>query len=356
MHYFIFPEKDSFVSNANNFKNDNFGMDAVLEIDKIYSTGLSDTYYTRALVKFDSNAISQSLADNSVVNPTFTLNLKVVDAKEIPLDYTIECFPISQSWDMGRARKYDHITDGVSWKSRSVGLDSGSFWVYADTSSFSDKTGGGTWYTSSTSTQSFSYEVADIKMDVTNIVNQWLSGSIPNEGFILKHTDAAEQDKKNYGQLRFYSKDTNTIYCPYLDISWDDSAFSTGSLLPVSSSVSKVAYISNLSSQYEAGSTVRLNVFSREKYPVKTFSHSSDYLAIRYLPSTTYYAIQDVESEEMVLNFDSNTKVSCDSNGNYFMLNMGGLAQERYYKIILKVVQSGQVEYFDNNSPFKITR
>lgn len=356
-HYLIFPQKDTFVSNARNFLNDNFGIDAVLEVEKIYRTDLADTYYTRALVKFDLAEISQSIVDSSITNPTFTLNLKVVEANEIPLDYTIECFPISQSWDMGRGRKFDHITEGASWKSRSVGMDSGSFWTYSTTASFTDTSGGGTWYTSSaSSSQSFSYEVSDIRMDVTSIVNNWLSGSIPNEGFILKHTDSAEQDKKNYGKLRFYSKDTNTVYSPYLDISWDDSSFNTGSLSPVSSSVSKVVYVSNLSAEYKAGSNIRLNVFSREKYPTKTYNRTSDYLIVRYLPSTTYYAIKDAESEEVIVDFDDFTKVSCDSTGNYFNLNTNGLAQERYFKIILKVIQNGRVEYFDNNSPFKITR
>ena len=57
----------------------------------------------------------------------------------------------------------------------------------------------------------------------------WISGSIPNEGWILKHDSSLENNTTDYRQLKFFSKETNTVYQPKLRIGWDDSNF-TGSL------------------------------------------------------------------------------------------------------------------------------
>jgi hypothetical protein len=67
-------------------------------------------------------------------------------------------------------------------------------------------------------------------MDVKVTLDEWISGSLPNEGFILKYDSSLESDTNDYGQLKFFSKETNTIYQPKLRIGWDDSSFSTGSL------------------------------------------------------------------------------------------------------------------------------
>ena len=62
------------------------------------------------------------------------------------------------------------------------------------------------------STQSFSYESVDIVMDVTTM-NTWISGSLPNEGFILKHDSDKENDTIDYGQLKILFK-RNKYYIP----------------------------------------------------------------------------------------------------------------------------------------------
>jgi hypothetical protein len=53
---------------------------------------------------------------------------------------------------------------------------------------------------------------------------------------------------------------------------------------------------------------------------------------------------------------DSYTKISCDSDGNYFDVWMEGMQPERYYRFILKVEQNKLVEFFDNDYLFKVVR
>ena len=65
-------------------------------------------------------------------------------------------------------------------------------------------------------------------------------------GLLLKFSCSAETDKKTFGQMKFFSKNTNTIYPPKFEVRWDDHKFESsskwnkssqsGSLLPLSMS------------------------------------------------------------------------------------------------------------------------
>jgi hypothetical protein len=207
--------------------------------------------------------------------------------------------------------------------------------------------------------QSFSYEASDIKMDITPIVKTWIAGGIPNEGIILLTSEELTVNSASNGLLGFYSKETNTIYSPHIDVVWDDSTFVTSSLEPIDDRLPFVATIKNLKKEYKHNSVVRVNVFARDKFPLKNFVKSTQqtaYLTPKYLPQETYYSIKDTETEEVIIDFDIGTKLSCDSNGNYFMLDMTGLPQERYFKILLKTEINGGVEVIDNNTYFKVVR
>jgi hypothetical protein len=141
-------------------------------------------------------------------------------------------------------------------------------------------------------------------------------------------------------------------------VSWDDSRYITGSMLPVNFPYGIV--LQNLQNNYKFGSIVRVNVFARPTNPLKNFvlgMQSNYYLTSSYLPSSSFYMVKDNESEETLINFDSNTKLSCDGYINYFLLDTTGLPQERYFKLLVKTVNpDGEVLIFDNNNVFKISR
>jgi hypothetical protein len=345
---------------------------------------------SRALIKFDLSGISSSLG--SLTNPKFILRLNVLNQSELPFEYKIHAYPISQSWDMGDGRYAAYGSDlGTSWDYRDV--NGGSVWYplnknttiadYLTNESnreYSYRNGGGTWYysipldatvTSSSfcssvitgsslmMSQSFANEASDIRLDVTPIVKAWICGCIPNEGIILMTSEELTVTATSNGNLGFYSKETNTIYSPSLDVVWDDSSFSTGSLEPITGDVPFVSIVKNVKKEYNHNSIVRINVFSRDRFPLKNFvkaTQQSAHLTSKYLPKETYYCIKDTETEEVLINFDEGTKISCDSNGNYFMLDMTGLPQERYYKILIKTEIDGSVEIIDNDTYFKVIR
>jgi hypothetical protein len=259
---------------------------------------------------------------------------------------------------MGNGTRFDEIsTKGVTWKYREG--DTKIDWLPNELASGSDSNPndgtGGTWYTASAASQSFNYESSDLNIDVKDIVELWLSSSLPNEGFILKHTNEYENDTNDYGILKFFGKETNTIYQPKLVIGWDDQIFNTGSLQPVDLEDGEVAVrVKPLSKEYKLNTTKIIRLVGREKYPLKTFTNSFAYADVKYLPSTTYYQIKDYESNDVIIPFSEYSKVSCDSKGNYIKFDFTNWQPNRVYKIEFKIETESDTIHFDDKITFKI--
>lgn len=342
MHYFLTASKDASIYLQQ--PTQNTGLDELLEISKVYYSSLKDV--SRSLIYFDLDNLTSSIISGEITVSSAELILHAIETSEIPLEYTIYAHPISQSWQMGIGTRFDEISsDGVTWNHKTTNTN----WL-GDISLSLDSTGsfngrGGTWYTSPESSQSFDYSTADLSMDVLNIIQTWLSGSLPNDGFILKHDSVFEDDTNEYGELKFFSKETNTIYQPKLRIGWDDSVFSTGSLSELISDDIHVTF-KRLKSIYKQGSRPEIRVFGREKYPLKTYTNLYSYNDVKYLPSTTFYQIKDVVTDEIIIPFGEYTKVSCNDNGNFFKLNLNNWEPNREYYIEIKVDRDGVVEYF----------
>lgn len=200
----------------------NAGIDSYLEVA---TTVESNTKYaTRNLVKFDTLDITNKIAQLNIQNPKYRLKLYISDESEIYQDYKLVALPISESWanGLGRYYNYPNTTEpGVCWSYKNGTTPWG-------TGSYYTTPGGGTWNTSSQyiCTQSFSYDDNhDTGFDVTSIVEGWLTGSIDNNGIIIKYTDDIEYIVSESSNIKFYSRDTNTIYQPILEILSDDFEF-----------------------------------------------------------------------------------------------------------------------------------
>ena len=226
-------------------------------------------------------------------------------------------------------------------------------------------------------------------MDITDLVkNQIYSSSVyPNNGFIIKRenlhtsssrysifdpttaTGSAEGDATQLGHLRFFSRETNTIFPPKLEVEWDDSSFSTGSLSALSSTdlENLTIYFKGLRDEYKQKSKVKFRLVGRELYPTRGFDTTPAALTVKYLPSGstainqgTYYSVVDALTEDVIVPFGTGSIVSCDSTGNYFNLWMDGFMPERHYKFQIKVVSgSGADEtsqVYDDGFEFKVVR
>ncbi len=361
--YKLFAEKDSTVYSENYTMNT--GLDAILELSKTGSLlSPSSSSATRAMIKFSDSDIS-SVFTNYIGTASFSAVLKLYlsQADGIPTNYSIVVNAISESWDMGTGR-FDNIPktiDGVCWKYRSSNntnpWSSASFAPGVTGSFVSGSVGGGNWYTGSAYTQSFGpYTTKDINIPVTNIISSYVSGSIVNNGFIIRNSGSIEFDKNYTYHLTYFSRDTNTIYPPVLELKWNDFSFVTGSgyRLPSSSDIN--VNITNNKFFYYEESIERFRISVREKYPVRTFSTSSIFTTNNFLPQSSYYSIRDLKTNDVIIDFDDvYTKISTDATSNYFDVYMNGLQTSRHYKILIKTTINGSTQIFDNDFIFKIS-
>ena len=120
-----------------------------------------------------------------------------------------------------------------------------------------------------------------------------------------------------------YCKETNTIYQPKLEVVYDDSLFDSSSLSPVTGSAEDgyKVIITNLKKEYTADSKIQIRVKGRDMYPLKSFGTTFAYDQSKYI-TNMYYQLEDYITGEIIFPFGDYTKVSCDSNGNFFKLNL----------------------------------
>lgn len=366
--YRIFPEKDTFIFTETS--NANAGKDEILEIGG-YPNLLEQGQTSRTLIKFSDEEIDGVINDE-IGNTNFSssIHLYLAEASELPVDYTIFGYPVyinGFEFDNGTGKFGDSPvnTTGVSWKNISANETNPwptSGFATGVTGSYGDVLGGGNWFTASNgvsveASQSHGINSThDLSLNVTTAVKQIYNDQLANRGFIFKLQDSLENYTSASIRLKYFGGDTNTIYPPYLEFKWDDSAYSTGSLSLLTTDQATIDIKNNVGKYADTGKK-RFRVISRPKYPTRTFTTSSVYLTDHALPSSSYWGLRDENTEEMIIDFDTNfTKISCDSNGPFFDVHMSGLQPERYYRILVKTELDGSTVIVDNRNIFKVVR
>ena len=392
MYYFEYPKIDTTIFEGEITSSINTGLDQILEVNKFMNSAGTTIDVSRVLIQFDYSYISSSVQSGVIPSDAkYYLNLFDASSTELAVEQSLFAYMISGSWNggTGTADRDPTISDGASWKYRDNDTTK-TQWV-----SGSD-TQGGTWYTSSldsgfnvSSSFDLVYETKDIRMDVTDLVkNHIYSSSVfPNYGFILKRenvptsqslysifdpttaTGSAEHDTSHQGNLKFFSRETNTIFPPKLEVEWDDSNWNTGSLSALSSTdLDRLkVYFKNLKPEYKEKSKVKFRVVGRELYPTRGFDTTPAALTVKYLPSGSrtlqqgaYYSVKDAETEDVIIPFSTGSIISCDSTSNYFNLWMDGFQPERFYRFEIKVVSGSGAEQtsmiYDDEFTFKVVR
>jgi hypothetical protein len=361
----LFPEKDATLYEVS--ASMNTGIDQALELEKVVTQASTPKKFNSRIVqKYDISTVSASIVDGTIgLGFKAYLNLHTFEEYGIPYDHEIYAYPLSQSFSNGTGRKLQSPKNfnGVSWQYRnySTTTNSGDIWATASfastsTGSFTENAGGGTWYTSSAASQSFSGVQTDVRMDVTDIVKGWLSGSRPNDGFMIKRSTADESSGEEHGRISFFSMDTNTIFPPKLEFAWDDSSFSTGSLSELQAE-DKIVYFKNLRREYVDGERVRFRIVGRERYPSRSYTTTLQSLDTNYLPTSSYYAIKDAHTDDFVVPYDTSyTKISCDASGSFFDIRTDGLQPNRYFRLLIKTERNGLIDIYDDGFFFKIKK
>ncbi len=370
----IFPEKDATLYSA--YPSMNTGLDEIIEaslITEAYSDPSPQA--SRFLIQFSNDDINSAISlipTNKYQSGSWNAALQcfIANAQGLNLDTTLKCFPVAKSWGMGTGRYLDNpiTTNGTSW----IWADyaGNTPWTSSiptgATSSYTSSVdaGGGIWYTGSqySSSVTFTYRSdKDINLNVTNTVRAWTTSSVadqlPNYGFILKQDTEFVNSIDIQPQLKYFSVDTNTIYPPDLQISWDDFSWNTGSSTQtVLNTLPATINLAENPGVFYSQSINRFRINARPEYPIQLWQTSSVYLNNYYLPSgSTTYAIKDLETNEYIVNFDNTyTQVSADATSSYFDVYMNFLQPERYYTILIKTTINGSTIVFNDQYSFKV--
>ena len=386
-HYFLFPEKDTTIYSHTSREVLNTGIDEILTLrDEPSSTDLN-YYPSRILIQFKQSEINDVISDRVVSGPfSASLNCYQTEHKELSINQHLEVYPLSGSWNNGTGRyaNIPTISDGGSWLYRDGSPDAisnddlGTKWTTASAAMATGVTsswiaaspGGGTWYTGSgfEVTKTYGYnDDLDLSLDLTipvlkHVSNSLYSSTYPtgvvNNGFLIKRADSQEFTAIDDGELNYFSVDTHTIFPPYLDISWDDSSYNTASA--TDSTILKTGEIfttlRNNKGSYKTIEEPKFRLNVRELYPTRAFVTSSNYLDVKYFTSKSYYSLVDYATEETLIPFGEESKLSADSEGMYFKMYMSGLQEERYYKFLFKHENNDGIEVYDNDYYFKIVK
>ena len=229
MHRYFFTTKDAFISSGSNeitgedFKDKNTGKDEILELKKVFFDR-SFSYQTRVLLQFDTDEIENYIS-SSVLPNDYQLNLRLYETEGtsgLSETYTIAAYPLSQEWDEGVGKELDvpKTTDGCSWKFRK-NRDGASELEWT--------TYGGTYIAGDEATQQFSSESPDINMNITTMAKKWFGGVNQNYGLLLRISGSRETSSGSFEDIKFFSRQTNTIYSPKIELKWDDHLPATGS-------------------------------------------------------------------------------------------------------------------------------
>jgi len=377
MFRIFYPESDATVYEG--LETTNTGLDEILEIGKRLGTDGSTLQKSRALIKFDTSEITDTVSKYSInINSCkFILQLYTSNAKNLPAQYTLETKLVAQPWTNGTGYLNSDpiVSNGIQWAtpyaSWSLDSQSGSLWISSSqqidlgTSGIrvSGSGAGGSWLystgsTSFSSSYDYSYQTTDLTLDVSDLVLKLISGSnsqsIDNNGFILKFSDADEANETVTGYINYFSRETHTIYVPKLTMYWDNSVYSSS--LSAADLESYTVY-TKMKPEYKDSEIAKIRIYTRDKYPQKSPTNLFPIQSVKRLPSTTYYAIRDAATDEYIIPYDNiYTKVSCDNTSNYIYVDMNGFMPERYYRLEFKIVDGFTEQYIDDEIYFKVVR
>lgn len=234
-----YATKDNTITNA--FKSNltsrgvsgNMGQSDILEVFSIYgqvssSTGLSSEL-SRIIIEFDTDSINTDRT-NGVIPASGSVNffLTMYDAEHTqttPKNYTLVVSAISQSWSEGLGLDMENYSDedASNWISASDGTP----WVDIDGTELP----GGSYKTGSDAlpleyhfTQFFDTGFEDLEIDVSHLVEDWISGDLDNYGFGVRLTGSDEAATDSYYTKMFFARGSQFFHKrPVIEARWDSS-------------------------------------------------------------------------------------------------------------------------------------
>lgn len=314
----------------------NTGFDEIIEVGKTRTTSGS----VHGLIQFD---IFNELSGSVPLGSTFYLNLRIADANNFRRAQNVEIYRITQPWDEGTgffAQDLVNPYDGATWRTRdSLNTDWAN--LGGPTSSF-------------VVSQSLGFKPSDIRLDVTDVVRAWITGSL-NYGLLFKLPTTDEENSKVLADIKFFSRQTHTIYPPTIEAVWNSQTMSitaVSNLVPAPDNYD--VYVPASKPTFATGSMQRIRFSARPIHPIKSFADVYRYGAKYFLPSGSYIGVQDAATKAMIVPFDTGSLLSADNTGSYFDLKIENMFIGRTYEVLVQVTKPWGFEVLHTGNTFKV--
>lgn len=242
----IYPSKSNTIASSPAYEQYNSSQNQVANL--WYGGGIEkgsiyrENSISRHLIYFDLSELASKMS-NFDINPnyitTYTLNLTNAIPKEVTLEkeftknvlrksiassFDLIAFPVNMSWDEGRG--YDIFeTDYLVKSAGNIRLSGYSNWINSTSQTAWTQPGVFSNPTASTTfnaIQHFQMGSENINMDITSIVNNWLSGGSSNYGICIAYSRPFELLSSDTRYLSsFYTSKTNSAFKPYIEVNYD---------------------------------------------------------------------------------------------------------------------------------------
>ena len=181
---------NAFESNLQTRATDaNMGLSDILETFSIYGQATSgSTELERILIQFPVNEISADRSNGLIPNSgniNFYLNLyNAPNNQTTPRELTLAILPVSASWQEGTGldmidyKDLATVGNGSSWNSSSYGVS----WTRP----------GGDYHSSPSFSQTFPIGDENLRINITNLVEEWIAGTKDNYGIGIHLTSSQE--------------------------------------------------------------------------------------------------------------------------------------------------------------------
>lgn len=284
-------KKDTTITNA--FKSDlktratqsNMGESDILEVFSIYgqaSTGSNER--SRILVEFP---VEQIISDrsNKLIGQSGSVQflLKMFNAahsETVPKKFTLNVHPISASqssfWNEGFGMDMESYADldAANWIDATRDND----WVNE----------GGDYFSGSTFSFYFENGAEDLQIDVTSVVEEWISGQKLNNGFVVKLPDETESLNSSTYTKKFFARGSQFFFKkPIIEARTDTSIKDKRSNFTLSSSLLSAADNLNSLFLYNKVNGVLKNIAAIGTGSAIVSLYSASYSNGQFYPSGT---------------------------------------------------------------------
>jgi len=223
---------------ANAFRNDNFNLRAtgsnagladVLETFSIYGRATtSSAELSRILVQFDTTQIAADRTAGDIpTSGSVSFYLRLFHAetvKTVPKEFNLAVQAVSRSWSEGNGLDLENYKD--KGKSNWVSASAAAKWT----------TAGGDYHAAPAYSQTFNTGLEDLEIDVSELVEQWLTGSAgggkTNYGVGIRFSSSFEASSStnpsgavdSFYTKRFFARGSEFFFKrPVIEARWNSS-------------------------------------------------------------------------------------------------------------------------------------